>query len=233
VTLTETMEALRAAGSPQTRKTYLRHGYPEDTFGVSFADLKRLAKKLDGDQQLARALWATGNGDACTLAAMIADPGETSPEELDRWVSQVRYSLLAQMLSRYVADTEFAREKAEQWTRSAAEHTGETGYYVLAQLALKDEGLPDEYFEDYVRTIERTIHGAKNYTRYAMNQALIAIGVRNPHLTQVALEAAGRIGKVHVDHGDTACKTPDAAAYIRKTLATAAETKPRAKRRQR
>lgn len=224
------MAALKAAGTAQTRKTYLRHGYPEDTFGVSFADLKKLAKKLDGDQALARALWATGNGDACTLATMIADPEEVTSAELDRWAGETRYSLLAQMLSRYVADTEFAREKAEQWTKSAAEHTGETGYYVLAQLALKDEELPDDYFEDHVRTIERTIHGAKNYTRYGMNQALIAIGVRNPHLTEVALEAAGRIGKVQVDHGDTACQTPDAAAYIRKTLAKAAETKPREKR---
>lgn len=29
---------------------------------------------------------------------------------------------------------------------------------------------------------------------------------------------AARIGKVEVDHGETGCKTPDAAVYIRKTL---------------
>jgi len=32
------------------------------------------------------------------------------------------------------------------------------------------------------------------------------------------LAAAKRIGKVEVDHGETGCKTPDAAAYIRKVL---------------
>ena len=51
-----------------------------------------------------------------------------------------------------------------------------------------------------------------------MNSALIAIGVRNAILEQKALSAADRIGKVLVDHGETDCKTPDAAAYIRKTL---------------
>ena len=40
-----------------------------------------------------------------------------------------------------------------------------------------------------------------------------------------ALAAAERIGKVHVDHGNTACTTPDAAAYIQKTLGRAAEPK--------
>ncbi|MEO5926552.1 MAG: hypothetical protein ABIR70_22230 [Bryobacteraceae bacterium] len=31
VTLEETLQTLKVAGAAQTRKTYLRHGYPEDT----------------------------------------------------------------------------------------------------------------------------------------------------------------------------------------------------------
>jgi hypothetical protein len=52
-----------------------------------------------------------------------------------------------------------------------------------------------------------------------MNSALIAIGVRNDVLEAKAIETARAIGKVVVDHGDTACETPDAASYIVKTLA--------------
>ena len=54
-------------------------------------------------------------------------------------------------------------------------------------------------------------------TDHAMNRALIAIGVSNARLEKPALAAAKRIGKVEVDHGETGCQTPDAAAYIRKT----------------
>lgn len=219
------MQTMKTAGTAQTRKTYLRHGYPEDTYGVSFADMKKLAKKIDTDHALARKLWATGNGDACVLATMIADSDETNSRELEAWVKAVRFSAMSQLLSRFVVQTEFAREKGEQWAASAEEFVGETGYYVLGQLALHDEELPDEYFEEHLRKIEKGIHGAKNYTRYGMNQAVIAIGVRNPGLTKQALAASARIGKVGVDHGDTACKTPDAAAYIHKTLAHAARLK--------
>lgn len=222
MTLDETLATLKAAGTAQTRKTYLRHGYPEDTYGVSFADMKKVAKKIDTDHALAQKLWATGNGDACVLATMIADPDETTAKELDSWVKAVHHSLMSQMLSRFVTQTEFAQAKAEQWVKSKEEFIGETGHYVLGQLALHDEELPDEYFEDHLRRIEASIHAAKNYTRYGMNQAVIAIGVRNPNLTKQALAASARIGKVDVDHGDTACKTPDAAAYIHKTLAHAA-----------
>ena len=52
-----------------------------------------------------------------------------------------------------------------------------------------------------------------------MNQALISLGCRSAALRKAVTAAAKRIGPVEVDHGDTACKTPDAVAYISKTWA--------------
>ena len=52
-----------------------------------------------------------------------------------------------------------------------------------------------------------------------MNNAVIAIGSRNAALAAAAQAAAGRIGKVVVDHGETACQTPDAADYIERIWA--------------
>ena len=51
-----------------------------------------------------------------------------------------------------------------------------------------------------------------------MNNALIAIGCV-PRFTARATAVAKRIGAVEVDHGETGCKTPDAASYIKKVLA--------------
>jgi hypothetical protein len=51
-----------------------------------------------------------------------------------------------------------------------------------------------------------------------MNNAIIAIGVRDHRLERAALAVAAAVGRVDVDHGETNCKTPDAASYIRKTL---------------
>jgi hypothetical protein len=52
-----------------------------------------------------------------------------------------------------------------------------------------------------------------------MNGALIAIGGRNSRLEEETLAVATVVGKVVVDHGDTNCKTPDAATYIKKRRA--------------
>lgn len=49
LTLAEAMSALEKAGSAQTRKTYLRHGAREPLFGVRFATLQNLRKRLGVD----------------------------------------------------------------------------------------------------------------------------------------------------------------------------------------
>jgi len=87
------------------------------------------------------------------------------------------------------------------------------------------EDLSDEYLKETLDFIEKNIHISKNRVRHSMNGALIAIGLRNEALRPLALAAAARIGAVKVDHGDTACKTPDAASYIEKTLARRTKSK--------
>ena len=94
-----------------------------------------------------------------------------------------------------------------------------TGWHVLASIARQDNGLPNAYFANYLKTIESDIHTSKNWMKHAMNNALINIGVRNPVLEKKAIAAAKRICRVEIDHGETGCKTPDAAAYIKKTVA--------------
>jgi 3-methyladenine DNA glycosylase AlkD len=144
---------------------------------------------------------------------------------LDAWVRRVDNYGLADALAKLAARTPHARAKAEQWAASKQEWTGRVGWVVIAILAMADKELSDDYFERHLETIEGAIHSAKNYTRAAMNNAVIAIGTRNPALEKRAIAAARRIGTVEVDHGETGCKTPDAEAYILKARARAQKKK--------
>ena len=157
--------------------------------------------------------------DARVLAALIADPSQADASLLDSWANDLDSYVVTDTFSGFVGKTALAFDKAEQWTRSEAEWAGRAGWHLVAHLALKDPDLPDAYFTAHLATIEREIHTRKNRVRDAMNNALIAIGIRNDALEEQALAAAARIGKVEVDHGETGCKTPDAAPYIRRTLA--------------
>jgi len=222
MTFSETMRELERAGSAQTRKTYARHGAREPMFGVSFATLKALTKRIDVDHELALALWATGNFDARNLAVKIVDPARMTSDDLDRWVRESSWALMcgsyAAMLA---AEGPHAAMKSVQWINSRDVRERVAGWTLLGQLAQRDATIPDSVFERRLAEIERAIHAAPNLEREIMNRTLIAIGCRKAALREAALAAAKRIGKVEVDHGDTACKTPDAAEYIEKAWAHA------------
>ncbi|NNE43966.1 MAG: DNA alkylation repair protein, partial [Gemmatimonadetes bacterium] len=56
MTYRETMKALKAAGTAQNRKIYGNHGVTGEVFGVSYAELGKLKKKIKRDQKLAEQL---------------------------------------------------------------------------------------------------------------------------------------------------------------------------------
>jgi len=218
MTKTEAMKELRANGSAQTRKTYRRHGVRGEMFGVSYAVLGKMKKKIKIDQSLAERLWATGNLDARVLATMIADPDTIRASTLHAWAKNLDGRGLAGALSNVAAEAPAAKKLMEKWTVAKDEMIGCAGWHTLASMARQDNGLSDVYFENFLGTIESNIHTRKNWVKYAMNNALINIGIRNPALEKKAIAAAKRIGTVEIDHGETGCKTPDAAAYIKKTV---------------
>ncbi len=211
------MQELKSLGTKQNRKVYAKHGVIDNFFGVSFTHLRNLAKRIKANHQLARELWATGNHDARNLATMIADPNSILEAEIDLWIQDLRDYVLTDSFAHLVSKTRFHRTKMELWTNSDNEWIGRAGWQLLALLAMNNTELPDSYFENYLKIIEQKIHLSKNRTRYSMNAAMIAIGIRNPELKHKAIESTQKIGKVEVDHGDTSCKTPIASEYIEKT----------------
>jgi hypothetical protein len=89
---------------------------------------------------------------------------------------------------------------------------------VLARLHVDSmSGLSDQECAGYLETFRTTIHGRKKRVRYSMNGALISNSLRSAAFQAEVLEIAKAIGNVEVDHGETGCKTPDAAAYILRT----------------
>jgi len=222
MSLQETMRALKKAGSAQTRKTYARHGAPEPMFGVKFGTLQLLWKRIRVDQDLAEALWKTGNFDARNLAVKVADPATISSRELDRWAGTPTAWMCGGYIGTLTAEGPFGPAKAEKWISATDQPTRFTGWALVAALALVDESLPDGWFTKRLKRIENSIAAATNQQRYAMNSAVIAIGCRNVALRHLATAAARRIGTVDVDHGDTACKTPVAVESIDKAWARSA-----------
>ena len=208
----EVMAAMEKAGTAQARKIYARHGATEPMFGVSFADMKVLVKRIKVDQELALSLWDTKNYDARVLAAKIADPALMTTKDLDRW-STARVHTYVALLA---AEGPHGRNRAEAWLVSKSEIQRANGWHLVGALAVRDLSLPHAWFDARIKTIAASIHKAPNVERTAMNNALITIGSRDAAARKAAMAAAKRIGPLTIDHGETDCRDVDAAVDLEK-----------------
>src|SRR5690606_18557324 len=122
-TLDAVLAELKKLGTPQTAKTYRRHGAVEPLFGVKFGDLKPLAKKIGRNHDLAERLWATGNFDAMNLACMLADPARINDAAADRWLKSAGNYCACGLLADVIGRSPAARSRIAAWTASPAEYT--------------------------------------------------------------------------------------------------------------
>lgn len=225
MTADEVLAELRSLGKEQARKIYARHGARGEILGVSYADLEKLAKRIKVDHALALALWDSGIHDARILATKVADPKLMDAPTLEGWIAGAADHVEADAAAGVAARSVAAASLLERWIASESEPIARAGWSLVGRLALDGAERPDAFFTPHLATIERRVPASSNRIREAMNSALIAIGCRNDALEARALVTAGRVGKVQVDHGDTSCKTPDAAEFIRKTRARHAARK--------
>ena len=217
--LEEVMARLEELGSDQTKKTFLRHGANEPLFGVKVGDLKKLVKEVKKDQVLVHELFHTGNSDAMYLAGLCVKPSELSKKQLHGWVQKANWYMISEYtVAGAAAESPFAHELALEWIDSEVEMIAACGWSTYANYLTitPDEQLDLPEIKRLIKRIENTIHDEKNRVRYTMNGFIIAAGSTVNPLTEEALLAAEKIGKVHVDVGQTACKVPLAKEYIKK-----------------
>ena len=217
--LAEVMARLEAAGTAQNRKVYARHGAAEPMFGVSYADLGKIAKSIKTDHDLAQQLWDSGNHDARVLALRVADPVALDEALAGRWLGDVDNYILAEGLGGLCSQTPHARRLSDAWRDSPAEWTASTGWFIVTCTAEDPDVWSVGELRHLLRQIEAEIDERPNRVRHEMNGALIVIALRDGNLRRSVLAAANRIGPVKVDHGQTGCKTPEVAPYVERTLA--------------
>ena len=219
MTVNDVITELKAHGSESVKKIWLNHGIKEPFFGVKIEYLKGIQKKVKKNHALALGLFATGNADAMYLAALIADDAAMTKEDLQCWVR----AALSQNMNEYAVPWVAAGSKhgyalALEWIDAVEEHIQTAGWATLAGIVsmTPDTSLDLPALRGLLDRAAASIHGAANRVRYTMNGFVIAVGSYVAPLTAEAMATGRKMGVVTVNMSGTACKVPDAAAYITK-----------------
>ncbi len=204
MTAKEIVDELRKLGSESIKKVLRNHGVKEPFFGVKIGDMKKIQKRIKKDYQLALDLYDTGNYDAMYLAGLIADDAKMTKKDLSHWVKMANGGALASATVPWVAaGSKHGSEIALEWIESKKENVAVAGWATLSSLvALKhDDDLDLAGLKRLLQRVQETIHQQPDAVRHAMNGFLIALGTYVQGLSDLAAQAAAKVGQVSVEHG--------------------------------
>lgn len=170
---------------------------PERTYGVSIPNLRKIAKEIGKDHELAQKLWESDIRETRILASMIDNPETVTEEQMEGWIKDFDYwEICDQCCQNLFIKTDFAYQKAVDWSGRDEEFIKRAGFALMAWLAFKDKKAKDEQFEKFLPIIKREATDNRNFVKKAVNWALRQIGKRNLNLNRKAIETAKEIQKI-------------------------------------
>ena len=191
-TLDGVLGRLEAAGNPGNVAGMARYGInTRGTLGVPMPILRRLARELGRDHDLALQLWASGGHEARILAALVDDPAQLTDEQMEGWVRDLdSWDVCDQVCGNLFDRHPLAYDKAVAWSGRPEEFVKRAGFVLMARLAVHDKQAADERFLSMLPLIEREASDDRGYVKKAVNWALRQIGKRNARLNEAALATA-------------------------------------------
>lgn len=192
------LEQLKAEAKSDQLEGMSRFGIVGDQrMGVSVPDMRKIAKGIGKDHQLALDLWETGVPEAMIVAGMVADPDQLTEVQMEAWVVDINsWDICDQVCMNLFEKTPLAEKKIYDWSQREEEFVKRTAYALIACLAWHDKAAGDEEFIKYFPTIKQGSTDDRNYVKKAVSWALRNIGKRNLALNLAALELARDIGEI-------------------------------------
>jgi 3-methyladenine DNA glycosylase AlkD len=189
------------------------------SFGIGLTQLRKLAKKIGRDHDLAGQLWESDVYDAKVIGLLIDEPKKLTREQAERQVEELEDGLLRHVFATCdatLAKTSFAFDLACEWMDSEDVDRRRFGYALLYELSKKNpKGMDDRFLLGRIDHIQKSIHEEDMWVRESMAGALLGIGKRNKELNQAAIRAAKAIGPIDVDYGDdNRCEPVDVLKHL-------------------
>ena len=191
----EVLEKLKARARPDQLEGMARFAIVgKGRLGVSVPEMRRLAKEMGKDHELALELWKTGIPDARILAGMVGEPDKLTEKQMDDWVLDFdSWDVCDQVCMNLFEKTPLAVKKIHDWSLRDEEFVKRTAYALIACLAWHDKKAEDEKFIALFPVIKQGATDERNFVKKAVNWALRNIGKRNPSLNKAAIKLAKEI----------------------------------------
>jgi 3-methyladenine DNA glycosylase AlkD len=190
------LTTLQRLGNPRRREEMeTRYGIvTRDAFGIPMNEMQRLAKQLGRNHELALALWETGNYEARTVAAFVAEPERVTPALMDRWCRDFdNWAICDTLCFKLFDQSPHAFDKVVLWAKRKDEFQKRAAFALLACLALHDDHADDKAFSKLLPLVKAAATDERNFVKKGVSWALRAIGGRSVKLHAEVVGAAQQL----------------------------------------
>lgn len=204
----EVLKELKSLGNRKNVEGMARFGInPKDTYGVPIPNIRKIAKEIGKNHNLAQELWDSGIHEARILAGFIDDPQLVTPKQMDRWITDFdSWDVCDQVCANLFDRMPIAFEKASEWSKKSAEFEKRAGFALIAALAWHNKEAEDKKFIPFFPLIKQGSTDERNFVKKAVNWALRQIGKRNKNLNKAAIAAAKEIQSASRRNGSKPAK---------------------------
>ncbi len=203
-TLKQALAELKKKGKP-TKKNLegmARFGInTKKIFCTRIPEVRKLAKKIGNDHNLALKLWKTEYNESRILAGLIADPEKVTPKLMDSWTKDMNSWEVCDLVCSNLFDrTKLYDKKIFQYAKSKHEFVKRAAFVLMATSAVHDKKATDAKFKRYLPLIIKHAIDGRNFVKKAVNWALRQIGKRNKALHEAAIKTGEQILKSYPDN---------------------------------
>ncbi|MFK7954727.1 MAG: DNA alkylation repair protein [Lysobacterales bacterium] len=206
MTKSEVMTLLKANQDARGIENWARmaKGSGLKSFGIGLSVLRKLAKQVGKDHDLALTLWKTDCYDAKVIALLIDDPKRMTREQVEQQVDNLAGGYLTHVFSSCgatLAKADFGIEIADEWLESDDPVRRRCAYGLQYELSKsKKKSAPDDqHFLSVIDRIKREFDDQDIDTQMAMGGAIMGIGKRSKVLHGPALKVAKKICPIDFD----------------------------------
>jgi 3-methyladenine DNA glycosylase AlkD len=213
MTLKDALAQLKSLGDEKVRAHNKKYGAGDNQFGVRLGDIRKLAAKIKTDDQLATALWNTGNIDARLLAILLIEPKRLPRDEMDRLVRSAGFVHVADWLISYVLKNHPDKEPLRRaWMEEDDPWAARAAWSLTSERIGKNpDGLDLTALLD---RIEAEMGTAAPEVQWTMNFCLAGIGIHFPEHRTRAIAIGEKLGLYRDYPVSKGCTSPFAPVWI-------------------
>ena len=164
------------------------------SYGIRLPVIRKLAKEIGKDHDLAIQLWNHPYHESHLLATMIEEKEKVTSEQLNEWVNSFySWDIVDQACINMLIDLPEARDNFFIWCDCDKVFVTRTAFSLIAVIAVHDKKAKPKDFYKYFPLIKNASFDNRNFVKKSVNWALRQIGKRDIECNKKALDVAYEI----------------------------------------